>query len=220
MVSGHKDIWDREHTSQRGFTTMHTLKPSESVPAFAQFLQESGYVPATTRILDIGCGKGRNSLYMASLGFRVTGTDFSDTAIDAARMRSADYGDTIQYEVVDLTREWPYGNGYFDAILDCNTTIYIPDTERSTAIAEAFRVLKPGGYYLFYGIAASRPAYPASGATTVTKSYFEKNYTEDELKSVFSAFQQASMGTIETTDRIEGVDVVNTQWVAVYRKPQ
>jgi ubiquinone/menaquinone biosynthesis C-methylase UbiE len=205
-----KDVWEREHSAQKGFTTMHTLKPSQAVPSFTDFLVQSGFVPASSVILDIGCGKGRNSMYFASRGFHVIGTDFSEKALQDAKQRSVGYNDLIQYEVADLSKEWPFGNNYFDALIDCNTSIYIPDKERPYAIQEALRVLKPGGYYLFYGIAARQVGS--------TPSYFEKNYTEPELKQTYAAFVLASLGTIQTTDRMDGIDVINTLWVGVFRK--
>lgn len=221
-----KEVWEQEHSAQKGFTAMHTLKPSQAVPAFTDFLIQSGFTPAETHILDMGCGKGRNSVYLATRGFHVTGTDFSDKALQDAKQRSLEYPSLIQYEVVDLVKEWPFGNNHFDAIIDCNTSIYIPDKERPFAIGEANRVLKPGGYYLFYGIAAKQEAQPAvhqqnnedASANYQIGRYSEKHYNEQELRAAYSAFEVASLGTIQTSDRMDGKDVINTLWVGVFRK--
>ncbi|MCX7996974.1 MAG: class I SAM-dependent methyltransferase [Patescibacteria group bacterium] len=231
MTANLQDLWEREHSSQTGFTTMHTTKPSQVVPAFADFLVQSGYTPAETRIIDIGCGKGRNSIYLAERGFRVTGTDFSERALADARVRGAAVSQLLEFEFVDLTKEWPYPNNHFDALIDSNVSIFIPDIQRQFTIAEAFRVLKQGGCYLFYGIAASQTVTPGvtsaastrepviSSVTVPADMVPEKHYTEDELKSAYDMFQIASMGTIRASDRMNGKDVENTMWVAVFRKP-
>lgn len=226
MQNQMQEQWEREHSQKVGFTAMHTTKPSQAVPAFADFLVQCGYQPAQTHIMDIGCGKGRNSVYLASRGFNVIATDFSQKALDDAKQRSIQYLAQVQYELVDLTQEWPFGTNHFDAMIDCNSTIYIPDKDRPHAIAEAFRTLKPGGYYLFYGIADTRQTVPGvplpaetAPAYAVTPSFTEKHYTEEELKQAYGAFALASFGPVTTTDHMNGKDVINTLWVAVFQKP-
>ena len=216
MDNKHKAIWEQEHTQQTGFTAMHTTKPSQAVPAFADFLVNSGKAPGETKILDIGCGKGRNTIYLASRGFHALGTDFSEKALDAARQRSTAFSHLTEYELVDLAKEWPFGNNHFDALIDCNTTIYIPDQDRPLAIQEAFRVLKPGGYYLFYGIYSKKDT--VSG-TEIQESFFEKHYSEAELREMYKAFTLASIGPIVASDKMGGKDVTNSHWVAVFQKP-
>jgi ubiquinone/menaquinone biosynthesis C-methylase UbiE len=216
MDNKHKNIWEQEHTAQTGFTAMHTTKPSQPVPVFADFLISAGLQPANAKVLDIGCGKGRNTIYLASRGFHVVGTDFSQKALDSARQRSTAFGNLTEYELVDLIKEWPFGNNHFDAIIDCNTTIYIPDKDRPEVIKEAFRVLKPGGYYLFYGIYSVKENITGQEAQ---QSFFEKHYSEAELKQYYSAFTLASLGPISTSDKMGGKDVTNSLWVAVFQKP-
>lgn len=195
---------------------MHTTKPSQPVPAFVDFLIKSGVQPEASKILDIGCGKGRNTIYLASRGFHAIGTDFSEKALEAARQRSTAFHHLAEYELVDLTKEWPFSANHFDAIIDCNTTIYIPDTERPEAIKEAFRVLKPGGFYLFYGIFSKLDT--VSGAE-ITPDFYEKHYSEEELKHAFQGWQLASLGPISASDKMGVKDVTNSHWVAVFQKP-
>lgn len=54
------------------------------------------------RVLDIGMGQGRNSLYLARLGWEVTGVDVSDKGVDIARKQAARLGLKIQCIVCDF----------------------------------------------------------------------------------------------------------------------
>lgn len=62
------------------------------------------HAPALPRgpALDLGCGLGRNALYLAQLGYAVQGLDVSAVAIAQARRRSADLGLSVDWQVTDL----------------------------------------------------------------------------------------------------------------------
>lgn len=217
----HKDIWDREHSQQSSFAAMHTTKPSAPIPAFIEYITQLGFKPGEARILDLGCGKGRNSIYMASHGFHVIGVDFSEKALADARQRSASYNNLIEYEHVDITKEWPFGNNYFDIIIDCNASIYIPDHERSVVISEAKRVLKPRGLYLFYGIAETKTILPTAGSNPLAPHpvFTEKHYSQQELMQTYAGFTVVSLQLIQASDRLKGEEVQNALWSMIIQKP-
>ena len=56
-------------------------------------------LPEEAKILDLACGKGRHSIYLNSLGFDVTGSDFSENSIKEA---SKDANDTLHFKVHDM----------------------------------------------------------------------------------------------------------------------
>jgi len=63
---------------------------------------ESGAL-APCRALELGCGTGTNSLYLAERGFTVTAVDFAAGAVEAARKRAADAGLSIDFVTGDVT---------------------------------------------------------------------------------------------------------------------
>ena len=88
------------------------------------------------RAVDIACGEGRNAIWLASLGWDVTGVDFSPIAIDKARALSG----AVEWTVADALT-WT-GSGYDLAVL---AYLQLPAQERRRAVRNAWASLVPGG---------------------------------------------------------------------------
>src|SRR5215203_3717195 len=75
--------------------------------------------PRPGRALDLGCGKGSASTYLAQLGWKVTGIDIVARALRCARHRAAKLGVTVDFVKGDITRLGVAGvTGPFDLVLD------------------------------------------------------------------------------------------------------
>ena len=92
------------------------------------------------RALDIACGEGRNSIFLARHGFRVTGLDISDVGIAKAGRKAQAEGLEIDFHRVDL-EDWRIGEEY-DLIINFNFLL-------RPLIPEEVRALAPGGLLLF-----------------------------------------------------------------------
>lgn len=108
----------------------------------AKFLARNyNFIPAKSRVLDIGMGEGRNAVFLATKGYKVTGIDISRVAIQKARFLAKEFGvriDTIQKSIKEL-RITP---GTIDAII----CFYYVDRE----IVETLKKwLRPGGVIIF-----------------------------------------------------------------------
>ena len=86
--------------------------------------------------MDLACGEGRNAIWLASLGWQVTGVDFSPVAIDKARALSSD----VDWVVADALT-W-VGSDYDLAVL---AYLQLPEPERRAAVRSAWSALSPGG---------------------------------------------------------------------------
>jgi SAM-dependent methyltransferase len=98
--------------------------------------------PGTHRILDLGCGSGRNAVPLENAGYEVHGIDSAPESIGICRAFVQRPERFREASVASL----PYPADNFDAALDVGCLHMIPDsTSRETALAEIARVLKPGG---------------------------------------------------------------------------
>lgn len=99
------------------------------------------------RTLEVGCGTGTNSLWLASQGFDVLGIDLSPLAIQAAGKRQGDASDACRFEVRDFLADPP--DGPFDVVFDRGCFHVFDDAERQARFAAGVaRLLGPGGRWL------------------------------------------------------------------------
>ena len=108
------------------------------------------------RILDAGCGDGRNLIYFLQNGFECFAVDVDLEAIHRVRKLAAKLAPALPQEhfrVADLA-QLPWGNGVMDAVI-CSAVLHFVDDEAHFAalMEEMWRVLAPDG--LFFGRLAS-----------------------------------------------------------------
>ncbi len=101
-----------------------------------------------SRVLDLGCGRGRHALNLAECGYAVTGVDLSGAAIDQAR-READRRnlENIEFIVGDM-RKWR--SGTYDAVLNLFTSFgyFEKDRENAKIMENVAQMLRSDGIFL------------------------------------------------------------------------
>lgn len=101
------------------------------------------------RALDLGCGTGTNVITMARYGWRATGVDFVNRAIDAAGKKANQAGVEVNLFVGDVTRLSGLHEPY-DLILDIGCYHSLPQKSRPATIDNIKRLLAQDGTYLMY----------------------------------------------------------------------
>jgi ubiquinone/menaquinone biosynthesis C-methylase UbiE len=91
-------------------------------------------------VFEVGCGEGRVARDLRARGYEVTGLDVAPTLVEAAR--DADPSGTY---VVGDAAALPFGDASFDLVVSYNSLIDVDDMP--AAVAEAGRVLRPGGCF-------------------------------------------------------------------------
>jgi ubiquinone/menaquinone biosynthesis C-methylase UbiE len=94
------------------------------------------------RVLDVGAGNGYVLSKYAQEGAEVYGIDITPTAIDLCRKRFAYRNLRGDFRVAEAER-LPFQDATFDCVCSMGVLHHVPDTEK--AVAEIFRMLKPGG---------------------------------------------------------------------------
>lgn len=104
-------------------------------------------------VVDIGCGDGRLSIHLASLGNTVTGVDVSDVALESARATLAQIDPSIAARVrlaKGDARNLPIPDASMDAAVSCDFVEHITRDMFVHHLAEVRRILKPEGLYALY----------------------------------------------------------------------
>ncbi|WP_249019608.1 class I SAM-dependent methyltransferase [Conexibacter sp. S30A1] len=129
-----------------------------SVPAraAAQAFREVG----ATRLLELGAGQGRDTLFFATNGFLVTALDYaaSATAATSARLAAHGLADRVRVLGHDLREPLPFTDASFDAcyshMLYC---MAFTEAQLARLSAEILRVLRPGGLNVYTARSTSDP---------------------------------------------------------------
>jgi ubiquinone/menaquinone biosynthesis C-methylase UbiE len=125
--------------------------------------------PPPARVLDCGGGPGRYSIELAQRGYDVTLFDLSPECLRLAQSKAAEAGGQLCFEQGTATDLARFADNTFDAVLLMGPLYHLlEERERLQALAEACRVLKPGGtlfaafitrYAPFRYVAADEPDY-------------------------------------------------------------
>jgi SAM-dependent methyltransferase len=109
------------------------------------------------RALDVGCGTGRDAVYLAKRGWRVTGVDFAEDALVKARQRAADEGVQVEWVQGDVGRVDQLGlaAGY-TLLYDFGCIQGLPDAARQGAADGLTRLAAPGASLLMFAFKAGR----------------------------------------------------------------
>lgn len=105
-------------------------------------------VAESARALDVGCGGGRTIRKLAGLAVRgkITGLDFSETSVAAARQANRAHIAAGRVEVIHgSVSHLPFADGFFDLVSAVETYYFWPDL--ASDIREVFRVVKSGGQF-------------------------------------------------------------------------
>lgn len=99
------------------------------------------------KVLDIACGEGYNSIYLASKGFDVLGVDISKRAVQYAKENAKKAGLKIRFKEINL-KNIDNLNEKFDFILEWSVLHFLPFDKRKEYINKIYAILNDNGKYL------------------------------------------------------------------------
>jgi ubiquinone/menaquinone biosynthesis C-methylase UbiE len=148
-------------------------------------------------VLDLGCGTGRHSVWLASRGAAVTGIDFSEGMLEEAR-RKAGAG-PVRFLAHDLHQPLPFADGTFDRVVSGLVLEHLHELD--AFFAEARRVLRPGGRAV---ISAMHPAMFLKGV----QARFTDPASGEKVQpgSVAHSIGDFVMAAVRAGFALEGVD--------------
>ncbi|MDQ1281549.1 MAG: hypothetical protein QG670_2814 [Thermoproteota archaeon] len=146
----HREIGDKAERIgyRRLYESLYNVNP-EKVPwgyhtpdSDLIYIIERLNVPPGLKVLDGGCGNGKNSDYLFKKGFEIHGFDISAKAVATAKKKIP----SGHFLVADA-KNLPYIDGYFDIVVDVGLLHCLPPEEWEPFKREVFRILKTKGYY-------------------------------------------------------------------------
>ena len=119
------------------------------------------------RALELGCGTGTDTIYLATHGWGVTAVDMVPKALTTARRKASAAGVAPRFIEGDVTRlsDLGVGDGY-DLVLDFGCFHTLPEDRRPAYVAGVSAAAAPGATMLLYGFKRPPKAAPIHGGVT------------------------------------------------------
>ncbi|MEI5906611.1 class I SAM-dependent methyltransferase [Bacillus spongiae] len=173
------------------------------------------------KILELGCGPGRNALFLAEQGCEVDAVDCSQSSLEWAKERSEERGVKINYihsDLFDLQVE----EGAFDFVYDSGCFHHIAPHRRLNYVSLVEKALKPGGYFAltcfveggkFGGANISDWEVYRSGSL-----HGGLGYSEEKLTKIFNNLIPVEIRRMRDMGKEEGLFGLSDLWVGLFQK--
>jgi len=215
MLAGREnDWWNAFYANRAKPCPFFVASPDESL---AGWVRDGLVRPG--RAVDLGCGHGRNAIFLASHGFSVEAVDYSQAAIDWARERVKETGTQVQLRhqsVFDLNLE----AGSYDLVYDSGCFHHLPPHRRRRYVKLVVDALRPGGWF---GLTCFRPE--GGSGYSDEEVYANRSlggglgYSEDRLRDIWSqGLQVRVVRQMVQPDAGSGLFGVDFLWVLLAQK--
>jgi 2-polyprenyl-3-methyl-5-hydroxy-6-metoxy-1,4-benzoquinol methylase len=141
-------------------------------------------VPAGGRILDAGCGAGRDTRAFLSMGYDVVAMDASAKMVEAAKALTGRLVLQIRFQDIDWVAE-------FDGIWTCASLLHVPRAEMEDAWRRLIRALKPGGVWFM--------SFKNGSGEAVRNGRLFNDYDEDALRALIETHPELEILRMWTT---------------------
>ncbi|MFZ4648364.1 MAG: class I SAM-dependent methyltransferase [Patescibacteria group bacterium] len=223
--------WEKEY--EKPLLVTKKEGPQNFIVQFLKYLKKEKRLPMSDlAVLDLGCGTGRNSNYLAERGNFVIGIDLAANALQMASERAikAGLGEQTKYLRQSIGAKLPFPDNHFDLILDITASNSIKSSEREVYLKESSRVLKPCGFMILRALCkdgdqnAKNLLESSPGGELDT--YFlkelkitERVFSEVDIKNLYGRyFNFEKLVKDVGYPQIKGVTYKRKYWLAIITK--
>lgn len=200
MLVDIKEVWNRKWSN-----VIITLGPTKFALDAYSVIKKKNF----TKLLDLGSGDGRDTLFFLSKNFEVTALDFSSMAIERLKRNCEDEGHSnVQFVCEDISA-MNFPPNSFDVIYSHLSLFYFTDAVTARIFKELHSVLKPGGH-LFVRLKSSKDYLFGKGEKIEDDVYYHEGKVRHFMSKEYVAklLQEFDKVSIEETSsllkRIEG----------------
>jgi SAM-dependent methyltransferase len=185
---GGSDWWDGFYADRDRDVPFFVAKPDENL---AGYLARGLLTPG--RALDLGCGPGRNAVYLAAAGFDVDAVDLSPTAIAWGRERAREAGVEVAFRRADAFATEL--DGPYDLVYDSGCLHHLPPHRRIGYLALLDRHLAPGGHFALTCFAAGAMGSQIPDADLYRVGRLEGGlaFTPESLRWIFADLTEVEL---------------------------
>ncbi len=217
-------FWDSEYSRGPAFQDLVSDKPSVAVQKFVGYLKARG-IPLEGKLLDIGCGVGRNASWLAKQGFDVTGIDVSEVAITKAKDGSPD----VNYAVCDVSNGLSFPDESFDYVIDILVSQLFTKEDFNRYVKEVMRILKNNGRLLLCtldrsvdeearGLLDKHPGPEENTYVIPEIGLMERTFTIEEIAKLWFPLKIESAELLYASSKFEGKVYERYFWCIVLNK--
>lgn len=152
--------------------------------------RKAGLIETGARVLCVSDGEGRNGVFLAEQGFRVTSQDFSPKAQEKAAALARERDVELDFELSDI-RERNWDEAAYDAVVGIFFQFLTPD-ERTEVFRGIALTVRPGGIVLIEGYGPKQLEYGTGGPKVL-----ENLYTPDLLREAFEEFSKVEVSAYD-----------------------
>ncbi|MFG2225005.1 class I SAM-dependent methyltransferase [Streptomyces sp. NPDC048644] len=210
--------WDGFYGDRAKPVPFFAAKPDENL---VSYLDRGLITPG--RALDLGCGPGRNSLHLASLGFDVDAVDLSPAAITWAEERARTAGARIRFHCGDaFSIAATELSGPYDVIHDSGCFHHLPPHRRISYLALLDRALAPGGHLALTCFAAGSMGceLPDADCYRDRRLHGGLAYTPEALRKIFAGLTEVELRRMHDEPEASPLFGEPFLWTALFRKPR
>jgi SAM-dependent methyltransferase len=207
--------WDSFYADRGRAVPFFAAKPDENLVSYL----DRGVLRAG-RALDLGCGPGRNAIYLASRGFDVDAVDISPAAVGWAEDRARESGAHVRFHCADIfSAQLPPGR--YDLVYDSGCLHHLPPHRRVSYLQLLDRVLSPGAHFAVACFATGAMGSELSDEELYLEGSLQGGlaYSPDDLRRLFSHLTEIEIRSMAEQPPASAVFGMPFLLTALFRRP-
>jgi len=213
-----QDFWNEFYQNQSKPVPFFVNKPDENVVSYFKNKQiQAG------NVLELGCGAGRNAIYLAKQGCSVVGVDLSEKALEWAKQRTQGTNLSIEWICANIF-ELDLPENSFDFIYDSGCFHHIAPHRRSTYLKLIQKLVKSNGYF---ALCSFERGGPYGGSAISDEEVYKKRsldgglgYTKETLQDIFQAWKAIEVRNMKAMSAEDDYFGLNGFLVGLFQKTE